>query len=238
MSIEGWQLFAVFVAAHALADFCLQPDWLYSRKKDLRYLSLHGLVHSLLVAACIDFEGRWTIAVAIVFVTHVGVDALKLRFGGQSARAFVFDQVAHLLVLFVLAHELVRLTTLRCVVPAAYVPALAGAAGFVFAVFAGRYLIGLAIRDFEAARPEKQPGLPQAGRIIGQLERGLVFLLVLCDEAGAIGFLVAAKSVFRFGDLKAADERKESEYVIIGTLMSFGFATLVAFATRALLARL
>ena len=29
-------------------------------------------------------------------------------------------------------------------------------------------------------------------------------------------------SEFRFGELNAADERKESEYVIIGTLKSFG----------------
>jgi len=40
----------------------------------------------------------------------------------------------------------------------------------------------------------------------------------------AIGFLVAAKSVFRFGDLKDSGNRKLTEYILIGTLLSFGIA--------------
>jgi len=40
----------------------------------------------------------------------------------------------------------------------------------------------------------------------------------------AIGFLIAAKSVFRFGDLKESKERKLTEYILIGTLLSFGIA--------------
>jgi hypothetical protein len=47
-----------------------------------------------------------------------------------------------------------------------------------------------------------------------------------------------ARTGRQVGDLKAAAERKESEYVIIGTLMSFGFAVITGFATMALLARL
>jgi hypothetical protein len=40
------------------------------------------------------------------------------------------------------------------------------------------------------------------------------------------GFLLAAKSVFRFGDLKESKDRKLTEYVLIGTLLSFGIALL------------
>lgn len=38
----------------------------------------------------------------------------------------------------------------------------------------------------------------------------------------AVGFLLAAKSVFRFGDLRDDQDRKRTEYVLIGTLLSFG----------------
>jgi hypothetical protein len=35
---------------------------------------------------------------------------------------------------------------------------------------------------------------------------------------------LAAKSVFRFGDLKESKDRKLTEYILIGTLLSFGIA--------------
>jgi len=38
---------------------------------------------------------------------------------------------------------------------------------------------------------------------------------------------LAAKSIFRFGDLKEAKDRKLTEYVLVGTLLSFGIALLV-----------
>ena len=41
-----------------------------------------------------------------------------------------------------------------------------------------------------------------------------------------VGFLIAAKSVFRFGDLSKAKDRKLTEYILIGTLLSFGLAIL------------
>ena len=79
-------------------------------------------------------------------------------------------------------------------------------------------------------------GLPQGGLTIGWLERGLIFILLLAGEPGAIGFLIAAKSVLRFGTV--AEDRAASEYVIIGTLASVGWALLVAYATQSLLVAL
>ncbi|MFZ0597577.1 MAG: DUF3307 domain-containing protein, partial [Flavobacterium sp.] len=54
----------------------------------------------------------------------------------------------------------------------------------------------------------------------------------------AIGFLLAAKSIFRFGDLKEAKDRKLTEYVLIGTLISFGTAIIAALIVQALLLQL
>ena len=49
-------------------------------------------------------------------------------------------------------------------------------------------------------------------------------MLVGCMEG--IGFLLAAKSVFRFGELTKAKEVKITEYVLIGALSSFTIAIL------------
>ena len=50
-------------------------------------------------------------------------------------------------------------------------------------------------------------------------------MLVGCMEG--IEFLLAAKSVFRFGELAKAKEVKITEYVLIGTLSSFTIAILI-----------
>ena len=68
--------------------------------------------------------------------------------------------------------------------------------------------------------------LEKAGNYIGILERLFVFAFVLAGQWEAVGFLLAAKSVFRFGDLKESKDRKLTEYVLIGTLLSFGIAML------------
>ena len=66
--------------------------------------------------------------------------------------------------------------------------------------------------------------LNNAGKYIGMLERLFVFTFVITGNWEAIGFLLAAKSVFRFGDLKESKDRKLTEYILIGTLLSFGLA--------------
>ena len=55
------------------------------------------------------------------------------------------------------------------------------------------------------------------GRIIGILERGLLYGFMLQGQYGAIGFILAAKAFTRF---KALDDRPFAEYVLIGTLLS------------------
>lgn len=71
-------------------------------------------------------------------------------------------------------------------------------------------------------------GLKNGGRYIGWLERALVLLLVMMGQPSGVGFLVAAKSILRFGDIKDGHQRKVAEYVIIGTFLSFGWAMLIA----------
>jgi hypothetical protein len=59
------------------------------------------------------------------------------------------------------------------------------------------------------------------GRIIGLLERVLIYAFVLTGQYGAIGFTLAAKGFTRFKEL---ENRGFAEYVLIGTLLSSGIA--------------
>jgi hypothetical protein len=77
--------------------------------------------------------------------------------------------------------------------------------------------------------------LENAGELIGILERMLIVLFILLDKWEGVGVLLAAKSVFRFGDLKEARDMKLTEYVLIGTLLSFGTAIVTGVITVRLL---
>ena len=57
--------------------------------------------------------------------------------------------------------------------------------------------------------------------------------MILTSQPQNIGFLIAAKSVLRFGTV--ADDRKVSEYVIIGTLASLSWAIVATLITTILL---
>ena len=71
----------------------------------------------------------------------------------------------------------------------------------------------------------QESDIKEGGKIIGYLERSLIFLFILVDYPAGIGFLIAAKSIFRFGELTSPDRRKQAEYIIIGTLLSILFGT-------------
>jgi hypothetical protein len=114
--------------------------------------------------------------------------------------------------------------------------------GAILAANVGNILIAILVEPFLSALkkspnqslPEKR-GLDGGGKTIGKLERMLIYLFVLSGIPQGIGFLVAAKSIFRFGELKEAKNRMEAEYIIIGTLYSFIWGILIAEVVKRLL---
>ena len=78
-------------------------------------------------------------------------------------------------------------------------------------------------------------GFENGGLVIGQLERMMIFVFVLVGQPTAIGFLIAAKSILRFGEIKDHENRMEAEYIIIGTFMSFAYGIIISFGTKYIL---
>ena len=77
--------------------------------------------------------------------------------------------------------------------------------------------------------------LKDAGVWIGFLERLMILTFILMGRWEGVGFLLAAKSVFRFGDLKEPKETKLTEYVVIGTFLSFFIAIMTGLLSSYLL---
>jgi hypothetical protein len=67
------------------------------------------------------------------------------------------------------------------------------------------------------------------GRVVGLLERLILFFLVLAGQYTAVGFVIAAKTMARFKDF---DDRGFAEYFLIGTLLSCVSAGTVALITQ------
>ncbi|KXF80907.1 hypothetical protein [Enterovibrio coralii] len=66
----------------------------------------------------------------------------------------------------------------------------------------------------------KQKPLKDAGAFIGYFERALIVIFVLWGQLPGVALVLAAKSVFRFGDLKDHGSRMYTEYVLLGTFAS------------------
>jgi len=70
-------------------------------------------------------------------------------------------------------------------------------------------------------------GLVSAGALIGYIERCLAISFIFMGQFAGIGFLVATKTIFRFGDLTKNKDMKLTEYMMLGTLLSYAIALFI-----------
>jgi len=89
----------------------------------------------------------------------------------------------------------------------------------------------LKLKPRRAAGGEIDTGEYNRGRVIGLLERSLIYFFVLQGQFGVIGFTLAAKAFTRFKEL---EDRSFAEYVLIGTLLSSMLAVLAGTIVRLL----
>ena len=213
--------------AHALADFVLQTNWMAAHKRHPLALTLHTMAVFATAALTTGTASPWLFALT---AAHIAIDLAKSFWPKRGILPFLVDQSAHLATL-ILAAPLIP-PGFYAPYPVA-APLMALTAGLILSTRAGGFAVGLLMEPWTADAPA---GLPGGGRIIGLLERGLIFVLILTGQAQGVGYLVAAKSVLRFGAV--ANESKLSEYVIIGTLASALWAIVVAVGVSILLSGL
>lgn len=256
-AFQRLDLLIPLIAGHLLADFVLQTDRMAAHKD--RWGVLLGHVAVVAIASWI-LIGPAVAAIPLVLVVGVlhllvdlGKGAIERRaFGEESTDAsgpeapgfwprngrsmlFLGDQALHALSI-VAAVALVAPDTgaWTAAFGASYLRFLVLLSGWIVATTGVGYFFGHFLARFERElEPDQRGGLSKGGYWIGVTERSLIFLFILVGEPSGIGFLAAAKSVFRIGELKDAKDRKLAEYILIGTLLSFAAAMVVGLATRA-----
>ena len=82
--------------------------------------------------------------------------------------------------------------------------------------------IKLVLKHYSVNMPQEKDGGFNAGALIGTIERWLILVFVCLQRYDALGLLIAAKSIIRFGD----SQTNKSEYVLAGTLLSIFIAVM------------
>lgn len=219
--------------AHFIGDFMLQPNrWVedkLEKKWKSKYLYWHMAIHLALLVLLLQFQLLGIIA--LIVISHFSIDLLKLHFSNPKNYRWVFtlDQLAHLTVIAVAVHwvhpfqmEWSYLFSDKLLLLATFLVFVTFVSGILMRMLLAPYIKEVITEDNSA----EGGSLKNAGTYIGMLERLFVFGFILMGQWAAIGLLIAAKSVFRFGDLNKGKNRKLTEYVLIGTLLSFGLAIL------------
>lgn len=242
-------------AAHIFGDFIFQTENDVKRKNRIIILLKHSLIIGFVSYVLFGIYQAWHVGLAI-FILHALIDFIKSKQSEDSIKVFIYDQCAHLAVIFLISYIIwsqglfpVQGLWLRLLGRWFYLWLLI-LTGAVICVYVNGCIVGFLVKPFleqiEISNKEKLDGssdlsaihargLKDGGKIIGYLERALIYIFILVNQPAAIGFLIAAKSVFRFGEIKEKSNRMEAEYIIIGTLYSFLLGLIVAYSIQRLL---
>jgi hypothetical protein len=254
---ESILLLALLFLAHICGDFYFQPSsWVNDRyKKHLKSIRLyqHVLIHAVFVFTILLCAG-YSLDIVLygsvfILITHFFIDLVKSHLPRTSSYFFL-DQIMHIMMLVimwgcitnqydkVMETLLLKIDYKLVVVLIAYIIVLKPAAIIISMLLEQWSEIARGSsnnsEDEEMStttKGEDIKSLVSAGKVIGMVERVLILTFVLLNQFSGVGFLLAAKSVFRFGDLKEKNDHKMTEYVMLGTLLSVTITLFVGIIT-------
>ncbi len=218
--------------AHTISDFYLQTDKSCADKKEKGFKSPKLYLHTLITFICawlLSFSFSFWWVALIIAAIHLLVDAIK-SYATKGKYIFFIDQLIHIVVIVAACHFwkggfpeclycwgekyiALLLGVLICVKPSNII---------IKEIFKAADI--KVNKDAETNAED----LPNAGKLIGIVERLLSLVFVLFGQYEAVGFIIAAKSILRF----AEGDKAKSEYVLIGTLLSFSIAVFLGIAIK------
>lgn len=228
------------IAAHLVGDFIFQPDKMCENKESsnvtvkFTWIGFHSLFQAAFTYLFLADWTNWLIPL-LVGGAHFVIDSLKAFSPNKSFVTFIGDQIAHYVALLLIwwlfyvvggypipVNQYI-LSFKTWVVFTSFVAILSPTA-----IFIKMFL------SYEKWTPQgvEYKGLPNAGKWIGFLERILILIFIYTENIEGVGFLLAAKSIFRFGELNKSRDLKITEYVLIGTFLSFTIAIILGYGAN------
>ena len=216
-------LFLCLLLAHLVADFGLQTSASCISKTEKHWRSVHQYIHAGSVFALswlVSFDLRFWWCALIIGALHLCIDVWK-SYRKEDVTWFSLDQLLHLLVLIGVAWLWTSMYEW-------HIPLgvetwwIAAAVAVLICWKPSNIFIKLVLKHFSVNMPQEKEGGFNAGALIGTIERWLILIFVCLQRYDALGLLIAAKSIIRFGD----SQTNKSEYVLAGTLLSIFIAVL------------
>ena len=217
------ELFLCLLLAHLIADFALQTSKSCKSKREKKWRSGSHYMHSAIVFVLswlVSFRVEFWWCALVIAVSHFAVDIWK-SYREDKVKWFVADQLLHIVILALVACLWCRCNdwSVPFGIPTKYI---ALAVAVIVCWKPANIFIKLMLKHYSVNMPEEKSSGFNAGALIGNIERWLILAFVIMQRYEALGLLIAAKSIIRFGDKETA----KTEYVLAGTLMSIFIAVM------------
>lgn len=220
------------LVAHFLGDFTWQPNkWIKQRNKkgiQSKYLYYHLGVHlALLLLLFINEINNYIAGIITIILIHYCIDVAKIYASKKRIlsefKLFIIDQFLHILTLilvcnyyFPFEYKLQDFASEKILLIITTAILIISVTPIIIKVFFQRWENDMNFDNKES--------LKNAGLYIGIVERIFIVIFINMNFYEGIGYLLAAKSIFRFGDLTNSKDKKLTEYILLGTLLSFVLA--------------
>jgi hypothetical protein len=233
---EGSILIKVFIA-HILSDFLFQSDKMVSTKK---WASKSMALHIAVVFVSTLFLTNHLLLSVLIAISHWLIDGAKIELDKSvelsKYNLFILDQIVHILaailIWVILIPENKNLFQLLFSVLNNYSLSLY-LLGYLIIIYPISYLIKFVTKSFVTNSENDGTTVIKGGKVIGQFERIIILTFVFLSQYEAIGFLITGKSIIRFAD---RDSGLKSEYVLVGTMISYAAALLIGVLINGLIA--
>lgn len=241
-----WLTFGGLMLTQIFVQFYCQPrPWREEQiKKGIKSLTLvkysvaQGVFASVVILFVTqDLQSILTLVI-VLGISHWMIGCILLL-SGNKVRVLLITQALHCVILLLIALHVcgVELATiLSPLIEKLHGKYLAVLIAYLLVLKPTSMLISTVLAKYSPIDKSKNEGLIAGGEIIGYLERLLILTFVLIGQYAVIGFILAAKSIFRFGELNKESDRNLTEYVLLGSLLSVTITSMIGLGCKFILA--
>ena len=215
--------------AHLCLDYFFQTDKLAKQKNEIGFKSPFLYWHALtcfILSWLFSLQLNFFLGAAVITITHFLMDGFKHYLNNSKhfgRYAYFIDQAVHILIMVIVVVLFDKWQGIN--------PSIAISFNFKYLLIITGYIVCLKPANIFIKEVFKSTDIqvssdnemPNAGKVIGVLERILTLTFIIVSQYSAVGFLIAAKSILRY----RPDETLKTEYVLIGTMLSFGIAVII-----------
>ncbi len=237
---DFYKLLVLQFIAHFLSDYIFQSQKWSTEKIGngfkTSYLYKHIAV-TFFFSLVLSFQFKFIFFSIIISAIHFIIDGLKKNISQLKVigkYVFFIDQILHMFVILIFTKIFFQFYATDFIIEIPKLKYLLYILAYIIILKPANILIrelfncyGITLNKGESKNNE----LPNAGKLIGIIERILTLTLIIIGQYVAIGFIMAAKSILRFKEA----ETQKAEYVLTGTMLSFGIAIMTGIIIQVIL---